>query len=232
MKDGGRAQVVLVDDHPIVRDGLRQMIERDEKLHICAEASSAEEALQQVAASQPDLVTIDVFLDGINGIELTKILADKYPGIRILVLSMHDENLYAERALRAGAMGYVMKQAPSRTILDAMHKVLAGERYVSENLRDMLEEVKALGEATEAPADVASKLSRREMSIFRALGEGLDRSEIAARLHISIKTVETHRANIKNKLNIARSADLSQVARGWLSKTEGKGHDASVSFGL
>ena len=228
MEGSAKASVVLVDDHPIVRDGLRQMIARDDQLHVCAEAGSAEEALASIAAARPDLVMIDVFLDGINGIELTKILVDKYPGIRILILSMHDENLYAERALRAGAMGYVMKQAPSRNILEAMHAVLDGKRYVSEALRDILEDVKMLGEETAAPADVASRLSERELSIFRALGEGLGRNQIAEHLAISIKTVETHRANIKNKLNIARSADVSQVARQWLLQTEGQAYGDAV----
>ncbi len=215
-----KAHVMLVDDHPIVRDGLRQMIDRDASLHVCGEAESADVALEKIADTRPDLVTIDVFLDGMNGIELTKILTEKYPGIRILILSMHDESLYAERALRAGAMGYVMKQASSRTILHAMHEVLAGKRYVSASLLKMLEEPKKPGGAPDMPSDVETKLSDRELSIFCALGKGRDRSEIASDLDISIKTVETHRANIKNKLNIGRSVDLVQVARRWMEQRD------------
>jgi len=218
---GQKARIMLVDDHPIVRDGLHPMIERDPALCVCGEAGSAEEALALVASAQPDLVTVDVFLEGVNGIELTKMLTDRYPGIRILILSMHDESLYAERALRAGAMGYVMKQAPSRTILAAIHMVLEGQRYVSDALRDILEEIKEPGVETVAPADVEARLSEREMSVFRAFAQGLDRAAVAAALDISIKTVETHRANIKNKLNIARSADLAGVARKWLEQGEG-----------
>ena len=227
IEEQAKASVILVDDHPIVRDGLHQMIERDPGLWVCGEAGSAEEALSLISAAKPDLVTVDVFLDGVNGIELTKILTDKYPGIRILILSMHDESLYAERALRAGAMGYVMKQAPSRTILSAIHMVLQGQRYVSTALREILEEEKQPGEEMVVPADVTERLSSRELSIFRAFGEGQDRNAVAATFAISIKTVETHRANIKNKLNIARSTDLSEVARMWLAQS-GEGADGGA----
>ncbi len=219
MTANGKAQIMLVDDHPIVRDGLCQMIDRDETLHVCGEAGSADEALQKIAETAPDLVSVDVFLDGINGIELTKMLTEKYPGIRILILSMHDEGLYAERALRAGAMGYVMKQAPSKTILQAIHTVLSGERYVSDTLRNILDDVNKPSDNPPAfPTDIDSKLSSRELSVFYALGKGLDRNEIAAAMDISAKTVETHRANIKNKLNIASSGDLTQVARKWVEQ--------------
>lgn len=214
------SQVMLVDDHPIVRDGLRQMIERDPSLHVCGEAASGAEALDVIADYVPDLVMVDVFLDGMNGIELTKILCEKYAGIRILVLSMHDEHLYAERALRAGAMGYVMKQASSRNILHAMHTVLQGDRYVGEALQDVLDAFRTKGDLTQPPANLAAKLSERELSVFRALGQGRDRNAIADLLAISIKTVETHRANIKNKLNIASSADLVEVAQQWVQKNE------------
>ncbi len=225
-----QAQIMLVDDHPIVRDGLHQMIERDAALYVCGEAGSADEALRKIAQTQPDLVSVDVFLDGINGIELTKMLTEKYPGIRILILSMHDEALYAERALRAGAMGYVMKQAPSKIILQAIHTVLAGERYVSESLRDLLGDERKQGgpDQTVFPADVASILTSRELHIFRALGEGLDRNAIAATFNISTKTVETHRANIKNKLNISRSDDVTKIARKWLEQGEVQENGATV----
>ncbi|MFU8779676.1 MAG: response regulator [Kiritimatiellia bacterium] len=222
------SRVVLVDDHPIVRDGLCQMIARDPGLMVCGEAGSTAEALVLIAKDIPDLVMVDVFLDGINGIELTKMLTEKHPGIRILILSMHDENLYAERALRAGAMGYVMKQAPSREILAAMHRVLAGHRYVSASLRDILEESKYGKEELAGSRQVENRLSSRELSIFRALGEGLDRTAIAALLDISIKTVETHRANIKNKLHIGRSVDLSEIAKSWLAKTGNRADGESL----
>jgi DNA-binding NarL/FixJ family response regulator len=209
---------MLVDDHPIVRDGLQQMIERDASLHVCGEAGSAEAAISMMGSLSPDIVIVDVFLDGMNGIELTKILTDQYEGIRILILSMHDESLYAERALRAGAKGYVMKQESSKTILYAIHEVLEGRRYVSSTLQQVLDEAKpeSIGSGIDADT-ITDRLSERELHILRALGEGLDRSAIAETLQISIKTVETHRSNIKNKLNVGRSVDLADVARSWVA---------------
>jgi DNA-binding NarL/FixJ family response regulator len=214
--------VMLVDDHPIVRDGLRQMIGRDATLQVCGEAGSAEEALSLADQLRPDLITVDVFLDGINGIELTKILTDRYPGIRILILSMHDENLYAERGLQAGAAGFVMKQESSAIILDAMHKVLDGDRYVSASLRDILETVRPRRDTVSPPQDIRLRLSEREIAIFRAFGQGSDRNAVAEQLQISIKTVETHRANIRNKLDLNRATDLAEVAKAWL---EGEGRE-------
>ncbi len=211
------SRIMLVDDHPIVRDGLRQMIERDAALVVCGEAGGAEEALAGIETAHPDLLTVDVFLDGMNGIELTKILLERDPDIRILVLSMHDENLYAERALRAGARGYVMKQEASREILRAIHTVLEGGVYVSERLHGVIEGVPRKVAANGDLSQLESLLSSRELSVLRALGEGLDRNEVAKALKISAKTVETHRANIKNKLSIARSTDLADVARSWLA---------------
>ncbi len=223
MEAGKTNRILLVDDHPIVRDGLHQMIERDPSLEVCGEAGGADEALGMLDRTQPDLVTVDVFLEGMNGIELTKILLDRFPGIRILVISMHDETLYAERALRAGAQGYVMKQENAQMIRDAIHKVLDGGTYLSERLQGAV----ASGQGdTDRPADLSDidkRLSDREMSIFRALAQGSDRKQIASALSISAKTVETHRANIKNKLSIARATDLADVARAWQQARSGNG---------
>ncbi len=208
-------RVVLVDDHPIVRDGLKQMIEQHPALLVCGEAGGAEDAIRVVAAENPDLVLVDVFLDGVNGIELTKLLCEQHPQIRILVLSMHDETLYAERAIRAGARGYVMKQEASRTILSAMETVLSGGIYVSDAIQSVLGDV--AGDT--GPMDFAAigeLLSAREQALLEAIGDGLDRSRIADRMSISIKTVETHRANIKYKLNIGSAAALSEGAKVWL----------------
>lgn len=219
------SNVMLVDDHPIVRDGLHQMIERDPALHVSGEASSAEEALRMMKEYRPDILIVDVFLDGMNGIELTKMLTDQYKGLRVLILSMHDENLYAERALRAGAKGYVMKQESSQTILRAIHEVLENRSYVSDTLRQILIKTKPedVGVGLD-PAEITSRLSQRELGLLRALGEGLDRNAVAQKLNISIKTVETHRSNIKNKLNVGRAVDLADVARSWVSHV-GSGTD-------
>ncbi len=210
-----KKRIVLVDDHPIVRDGLRQMIAQQPELEVCGEASGAEDALAVVAAQHPDLILVDVFLDGINGIELTKMLCERDASARILVLSMHDETLYAERAIRAGARGYVMKQEASRTILEAMTTVMNGRLYLSDALRNSAETADAATGLIDF--DVISKrLSDRELSIFEAIGDGLDRNQIAEKLNISSKTVETHRANIKYKMNVDSASELTRNAIAWV----------------
>ncbi len=215
------SRIVLVDDHPIVRDGLKQMIEQDPGLRVCGEAGGADEALLVVDEQQPDLILVDVFLDGINGIELTKMLCERDPAACILVLSMHDESLYAERAVRAGARGYVMKQEASRTILEAIHAVMRGELYVSEAIRASLDDIGNTEGLVDLPS-IAERLSTRELGVFEAIGEGLDRTQIADKLKISIKTVETHRANIKYKLNIASATALAANAKAWVRQRQAK----------
>jgi DNA-binding NarL/FixJ family response regulator len=214
-------RIVLVDDHPIVRDGLKQMIERDPALQVCGEAGSADEALVVVAAQHPDLIIVDVFLEGINGIELTKMLCDRDPKACVLVLSMHDETLYAERAVRAGAKGYVMKQEASRTILDAIHTVMRGELFVSAAIRASLEDIGSAERLVDV-STILNRLSTRELGVFEAIGKGLDRNQIADKLGISIKTVETHRANIKYKLNVGSATALAGNAKAWVRKKESK----------
>ncbi len=220
--NGGIRRIVLVDDHPIVRDGLKQMIEQDTGLRVCGEAGDADGAMRMVDAHAPDLVLVDVFLDGINGIELTKQLCEQHPGLCILILSMHDETLYAERAIRAGARGYVMKQEASRTIMTAIQTVLGGGLYVSESIKAALGDIDSSTGLTDL-ATVTARLSNRELGVLATIGEGLDRAQIAERLGISIKTVETHRANIKYKLNIGTAAALAQNAKAWLRFKEGTG---------
>jgi DNA-binding NarL/FixJ family response regulator len=208
-------RIVLVDDHPIVRDGLVQMISRQPDLTVCGEAASAEEAMNVIAELQPDLAIVDIFLEGTNGIELTKMLHERDATLPILVLSMHDEGLYAERAIRAGARGYVMKQEASRTILEAVRSVLAGKRYVSSHVGEILGDQPVDSDQAQF-ASVVGRLSPREMSIFECIGAGKERSAIAEELSISIKTVETHRASIKNKLNARSATELQQYATRWV----------------
>ncbi len=217
----GPRRIVLVDDHPIVRDGLKQMIEQDPALQVCGEAGSADDAMVVVDAQHPDLILVDVFLDGINGIELTKMLCERDPSACVLVLSMHDETLYAERAVRAGARGYVMKQEASRTILEAIHAVMRGELFVSDAIRASLDDIGSVEGLVEL-ATIHGRLSTRELGVFEAIGEGLDRNQIADTLGISIKTVETHRANIKYKLNIGTALALVANAKAWVRQKKSK----------
>ncbi len=210
-----KRRVVLVDDHPVVRDGLAQMISRTQDLTVCGEAGSSDEAMRVIDERKPDVAIVDIFLDGVNGIELTKMLHGMNPSLPVLILSMHDESLYAERAIRAGAMGYVMKQEASRTILDAIRTVLEGRRYVSKHVGEMLGE-QPMGSKEADLGAVVERLSPRELGIFELVGKGKDRSEISEELKISIKTVETHRANIKYKLNARSAAELVQCAKRWV----------------
>jgi DNA-binding NarL/FixJ family response regulator len=212
-----KVRIVLVDDHPIVREGLIMMMSRRDDLSVCGEAGSAEDALQVVAELHPDLAIVDIFLDGINGIELTKQLHSRYPELPVIVLSMHDEQLYAERARRAGALGYVMKQEASRTIMDAIDAVMGGRLYFGGDI--ILESSDAGNDNLSVSAAAVDSLSERERNIFRLIGEGLARNQIAEKLDISTKTVETHRSNIKYKLDIGSAADLKECAALWLSKS-------------
>ena len=208
-------RIVLVDDHPIVRDGLVQMFARQPDLSVCGEAGSAEEAIKVIADLKPDMVIVDIFLGGVNGIELTKRLHAQDASLPILVLSMHDEGLYAERAIQAGAMGYVMKQEASRTVLDAVRAVLSGKRYISGHVGEVLGD-QAMDSNDEQFEHAVKRLSPRQLGVFRCIGQGKDRGEIATELGISVKTVETHRASIRYKLNARSAADLQQSAARWV----------------
>lgn len=211
-------RIVLVDDHPIVRDGLVQMISQQADLSVCGEAGSAEKALQVIKKVKPDLAIVDIFLEGANGIELTKMLHARDPKLPILILSMHDEALYAQRAIRAGAMGYVMKQEASRTIVDAIRSVMSGKRYVSSQISNMIGDATQNQSSSEFDGKIEC-LSDRELDIFKLIGAGLSRGKIAAELDISIKTVETHRANMKYKLNAGSAAELKTYAEQWAETT-------------
>ena len=214
-------RVLLVDDHPIVRDGLARMIASQSDLQVSGEADGAEDALRLVADDPPDLAVVDLFLEGMSGLDLIKLLRERWPELPVLVLSMHDESVYAERALRAGARGYVMKQVASRTILEAMRTVLRGEVFLSDSLSARSEGAAGRGEPDAGSRDAAvERLSDREREIFKLLGQGVTRQAIVDRLGISVKTVETHRANMKYKLNLRSTADLDRQARAWVTRGE------------
>jgi DNA-binding NarL/FixJ family response regulator len=208
---GGKTRIVLVDDHPVVRQGLARLINDEPDLCVCAEADSAAAALDVVDLQKPDLVLVDISMGGTDGIELIKDLRVRVPGLPALVLSMHDESLYAERVLRAGAKGYVMKQEAPEKVMTAIRRVLAGEVYVSEKIAGRL--LKAMsgtkGPASESPLD---RLSDRELQVFRLIGSGLSVREIADKLFLSVKTIETHREHIKEKLNLKSSSELLRYA--------------------
>lgn len=206
-----RKRVLIVDDHPIVRHGLTRMIEAAPDLEVCGEAETVADARRAIRALNPDVVIVDLTLGQGDGLELVRDVRAHHPGLPMLVLSMHDEAIYAERLLAAGARGYIMKEAASDQLLVALRRVLSGKVYVSEALAGRL---KARGAA--APEAVAEdplrRLSNREMQVLAKLGRGLSSRAIAADLVLSVKTVESHRQSIKRKLNLANNAQLLQYA--------------------
>jgi DNA-binding NarL/FixJ family response regulator len=210
-----KKRVLLVDDHPIVRKGIAELINAESDLNVTGEAGTMQEAMSQAAASKPDLMIVDVSLDGNNGIELMKNLTSRWSDMPILAYSMHDEAIYAERALRAGAKGYVMKQAPPEALLSAIREVLKGKIYLSEAMSDrMLGKLVGAGNSA-ATASPVEKLSDRELEVLELLGKGLGTSQIADKLCLSVKTIETYREHLKQKLNLASGQELLRYAIEW-----------------
>ena len=210
-----RKRILLVDDHPIMRHGLAQLIRAEDGLDVCAGAGSAAEGLAFVGEHQPDLVIVDLTLPDKNGLELLKDIQAMYPGTLCIVLSMHDESVYAERALRAGARGYVMKEAAADYLVGAIRRVLGGGIYVSDSMASrMLEGV--TGTRTRPTTSLIGRLTDRELEILELIGKGVATKNIAERLHISARTVEAHRAHMKEKLSITDGAALVRYAVQWV----------------
>ena len=207
LKKGGQRQILIVDDHPIVRHGLSKLLNQDPALHVCGEAEDYQSAVRLAQTCDPDLAIIDISLKGRDGIDLIKVLKAGRPRLPVLVLSMHDETLYAERALRAGASGYIRKQEANRFLMDAVHKVLEGQIYLSNQM-----EAKMLDQVVDGqPGRSSTPLSRltdREMEVFNLLGQGKSTAAIARALRLSIKTVEAHRAHIREKLRLETGNEL------------------------
>lgn len=208
-----RKRILIVDDHPMMRQGLRQLIEDEPDLEAVGEAETAAQALQLACGLKPDLVLADITLPDKNGIELIKDIQAMEPGLAVLVISMHDESLYAERVLRAGGRGYIMKQEGGKKLMDAMRQVLAGQIYVSSAMSARILEVFS-GRRTERDSPMA-RLTDRELEVFQLIGAGKSTREIAAQLHLSGKTVEVHRANIKSKLGLKTAPELIRAAVRW-----------------
>ncbi len=212
--------VLIVDDHPMMRRGLTALIESEPGLEVCGEAACCEAALKVVRACRPDLVLVDLELDGSHGLDLIKTMKKRHPKIPALVLSMHNESVYAERALRAGALGYVTKQQLDETLLFAMRRVLNGEMYIGDKLEARLSAKYLGGRTLQADASMDA-LSDRELQVFRLIGEGQGTRQIAKTLTLSIKTIESHRQHIKQKLVLESSAELAQRATQWVEAGKG-----------
>ncbi len=206
--------MMVVDDHPLVRKGLSALISDESHLEVCGQAESAEVACSTMAECKPDLMVIDVSLPGINGIELIKRIRSRDSKVRILVSSMHDEKLFAERCLRAGANGYIHKESATNKVLDAITLVLDGDVYLSTEMTSQLLRG-AIGDKAGSKSGLDA-LSDRELEVFALIGDGLPTKEIAARLHLSVKTIETHRDHIRRKLDIGSSVELMRHAVQWV----------------
>lgn len=212
-------RVLIVDDHPIVRQGLRRLIEQEEDLTVCGEAETTREAKAAIRELKPDVVIVDISLKQGDGIELVKDARAHYPALPLLVLSMHDESIYAERMLSAGANGYIMKQAASDQFLVALRRVLEGGIYVSEVVGNSMIQKFASGGAY-ISANPIDRLSNRELQILHMIGRGLSTRQAAEALNLSVKTVESHRQRIKRKLNLSTGSQLVQYAVNWFSGRE------------
>jgi DNA-binding NarL/FixJ family response regulator len=215
-----RRRILLVDDHPFMRAGLAQLIDRQADMMVCGEAGNPGEALQALAQTRPDLVLSDLTMPGRSGLEFIKDLRAAHETLAILVVSMHDESVFAERALRAGARGYIMKEAGGENLLSAIRQVLRGEIYVSPRMSARILE-NLSGARPRGSKSPIEKLTDREFEVFQLIGLGKSTRDIATQLHLSTKTVDVHRANIKEKLKLTDATALIRHAVRWV-ETQGK----------
>jgi len=215
-----KLRVLLVDDHPIVRQGLTLLIDREADLTVCGEADGAHTAFHAIEALKPDIVVLDISLSGPDGLDVLKEIRMKTAALPVLILSMHDESIYAERALRAGANGYIMKQEATEKVLVAIRRILQGEVYLSDRLTNTMLQQFVRG-ATLSKTSPLVNLTDRELEVFRLIGEGHGTRRIADELHLSVKTIESYQAHIKEKLALRNARELVQHAIEWTVSVNG-----------
>ena len=215
-----KSRIYIVDDHAMFREGLRQLIEHESDLVVCGDAPNAEEALAGIRATQPDVAVVDISLAGTSGLNLIKDLKAEFAELPVLVVSMHDESLYAERALRSGAMGYVMKHEPAKTVKAAIRRVLGGDLYLSEKMSAGILNRLMRGEPQQ-PKSAIEILSDRELEVFRLLGQGKSSRQIAEDLNLTVATINSFRNRIKEKLQLKNSTELLLHAAQWVGEGTG-----------
>jgi DNA-binding NarL/FixJ family response regulator len=213
------ARILLVDDHPVVREGLSTRLASYADLEVCGEASDVPEALRLVAELHPDLVIVDITLKNSNGLDLIKQIKYQFGQVRMLVWSMHSESLYAERSLRAGALGYINKQQATDKIIDAIRRVLEGKVYLSDEMTDRILQ-RNVGATLQSERSPIEKLADRELEVFRLIGQGFKTADIAHQLHLSVKTIETYRDRIRQKLDLCDGRQLTKTAIEWVLRSE------------
>lgn len=211
-----QTKILLIDDHPLLRNGIAQLIAQQKDLIVCGEVDDSLKALDAIEQNNPDIVVLDITLKKMSGIEVLKHIKVRFPKVKVLILSMHDETLYAPRALRAGASGYIMKQEAAENVITALRKILSGEVYISERMATQMLSRMVGGRATpiSSPVDL---LSDRELEVFTLLGKGDGTRDIAEKLNLSVKTIESHRAHIKEKLNLKNATELVRHAVQWVA---------------
>lgn len=215
-EDKNKTNILIVDDHPIVRQGLAELVNHENDFVVCGQAEDAHQAMKAVKELKPDMAIVDISLKETSGMELIKNLNLQYPNLPVLALSMHDESLYAERALRAGARGYIMKVEATEKVIMAIHKILNGEIYISDKMAAKMMH-KLVGRGNKIIASPLDSLSNRELEVFQLIGKGFGTRQISERLYLSIKTIETYRAHIKEKLHLADAPELLQYAIQWVN---------------
>lgn len=213
--NGRKTRILVVDDHPIVRQGLKLMIDKESDLEVCGEADGMARAMQLYFETDPQVIVADISLENGSGIELVKEMMSHNPELRILVCSMHEELLFAERALRAGAKGYINKEETPERMIAAIRRVASGKVYLSERMTERML-CRQVGSTDEPPASAIETLSDRELEVFEQIGHGVTTRQTAQKLHLSPKTVETYRENIKHKLNLANATELTRHAVQWV----------------
>ena len=211
-----RAKILIVDDHPAVREALTSRIDRQPDLQVCGEAADSNEALRLVTETQPEVAVIDITLKSGNGLDLIKRIKARNESVRMLVWSMHSESLYAERALRVGALGYINKDQATEKIIEAIRRVLAGKVYLSDSMAEKLLQRAVGGKHEEVARLPLTMLADRELEVFRLLGHGVKTADIAKQLHLSVKTIETYRDRIRQKLSLADGTELIHYATQWV----------------
>jgi DNA-binding NarL/FixJ family response regulator len=220
VSNGNRKKVLIVDDHPLVREGLTDLINKEEDIVVCGWAKDIPQTIQAIKKLKPDVVTIDISLENASGLELMKDIKVRFPGLPCLVLSMHRESIYAERAIRAGAKGYITKQEATKKVITAIRKVLEGRLYLSELVKEKLLYSLIGNDESDANNSPIDRLTDRELEVFRLIGQGKATRQIAEQLCLSAKTIETYRSRIKQKLDLNSGSELLRCAFQWASRQD------------
>jgi DNA-binding NarL/FixJ family response regulator len=215
-----KRKVLIVDDHPLVREGLTDLINKEKDIVVCGWAKDIPQTIKAIKKLRPDVVTVDISLEDASGLDLMKDIKARFPGLPVLALSMHQESIYAERAIRAGAKGYITKQEATKKVIKAIHKVLEGRLYLSETMKEKLVYSLIGKDESDAGTSPIDRLTDRELEVFRLIGQGKATRQIAEQLCLSAKTIETYRSRIKEKLNLSSGSELLRSAFQWESKQD------------